>query len=202
MTLDKQVKEFVKARGIQKIVGFSGGINDLGIEISKIIFEAIEVFAKYPVAVLSGGTGFSVPLYAVNFAKRFSIPTIGIMPVKGEKYAIPSLDLKLVIEPRYLESEWGDESEIFAKLADGTIYVGGMYGTLIEYAHVMKINQDRIKKNQEPIYVALIQNTGSILEPIHALSDKVMSQCFPEKPVYTGKDAAEFIIKKLFKMEE
>lgn len=200
--INEQIDSFKKANGIEKIIAFSGGGDDYFETSQDFVKNAVEALSQYPIAILSGGTSFGIPKLATTYAKAFNLPTIGVIPFKGEKYSLQDLDLKLVIDPRFSNSEWGDESEVFSKLPDGAIFYGGMFGTLIEYAHIMKINQERLKKQQKPIYVAIATGTGSIIDNIYALSQQSAQSCFPDTRIITGGDAAKFIINKLFKAED
>src|SRR5207247_182413 len=109
--------------------------------------DVTNYFADYRIALLCGGTKFGVPAAAAEYAKEAGIPTIGVYPTVGTKHALPGdrLDLSICVPPAVGESDWGDESPVFAKLLDGVIVYGGGAGTLIEAAHILKCNESLIK---------------------------------------------------------
>ncbi|PIN93574.1 hypothetical protein COU54_02755 [Candidatus Pacearchaeota archaeon CG10_big_fil_rev_8_21_14_0_10_31_24] len=128
------------------------------------------------------------------------------------------------IPPRYGFSEWGDESEIFGKLVNGVILIEGGMGTAIEFSHIMKINEARIKNSNTLIYVSPINTRLNISEDIsYCLADKpeverfnwresltfedlvgtmpvksnVRSACLPNYEITTGSEAAKYLVEKL-----
>jgi predicted Rossmann-fold nucleotide-binding protein len=201
MTLDQEIQEFMHSQSIQKIVGFSGGADDNEEHLRYHVRNAMNLFANEPVAVLTGGTKYGMPLVAFEEAKIAGLPTIGVMPSRAIEKGqdIPGLDFKVIVPPRCGISEFGDESEVFAKVADGIIYLGGMYGTLIEYAHVMKINQGRVKKGGKIIYVAPIQGFGGVSEfAMNLPMPEEFQKCLPENKLRSGEEAARYLLNRLF----
>ena len=201
MSLDQEISEFTASRSIQKIIGFSGGSDDNEEMLRYQVRNAMNFLVNKPIAILSGGTKYGMPRIACEEAKRLNLPTIGVMPSRAveKKQDILDLDFRIIVPPRCGNSEFGDESEVFAKIADGIIYLGGMYGTLIEYAHVMKINQGRVKKGGKIVYVAPIQGFGGVSEFAMTLPmPEEFKKCLPENPVHSGEDAASYLLQMLF----
>lgn len=216
---DKIISEFKKNYGIQRVIAFSGGSSS---EISgvpegdplqaqykkfsqeletRILRECIGKLRGFQIAILTGGTKWGVPKTAIEIAKSYGIKTIGIYPLAGKKHALGDehLDLSLCIEPRCGESRWGDESPIFSKLLDGVIVFSGGAGTLIECAHILKINE-ALQKNGLPVkYIVPISGTGGVADglPFIWAKPEIRSICMPHSRVCTGAEAADIIIDKL-----
>ena len=216
---DKIISEFKKNHGIQRIIAFSGGSNAeisgvpendplqvkykefaQGLE-TRILRECIGKLRGYQIAILTGGTKWGVPKTAAEIAREYGIKTIGIYPLIGKKHALGSdcLALSICVEPRYGESRWGDESPIFSKLLDAVVVFSGGAGTLIECAHILKINE-ALQKNGLPVkYIVPISGTGGVADGLPFIWAKpdIRSACMPNYRVCTGAVAADIIIDKL-----
>ena len=192
----------LKKAGIEKIVALSGSVPvERELDSRKIVRESFEVYKNFKVAIQTGGTNFDIQKYSAEFAKQFGIPLIGIYPSKGEKYKLQGLDFALEVKPRFGSSEWGDDSEIFAKLPNGVEMIGGSIGTLIEFGHIMKINDDREKQKKKPVYIApvLVPNSNLFTNHIFNLPLKDSQKEFMGwGPFFEGRTAAEFLIKKMY----
>lgn len=196
--LEERVSIFMKENKLEKIIAFSGGADEKEIVVSEIIEDCMSYIQNYPVAILTGGTNEGVPRIANDIAKSYGIKTIGVLPSKGEKSVNKNLDLKLVIEPRLLDSHYGDDSEVFAKLSDGVTILGGGNGTAIEFYHMMKMNDSKIKHGDAPIYIAPIAGIGGISEEIYTLNSvKNRDIILPRRRVYDGDAAMRFLSEKL-----
>jgi predicted Rossmann-fold nucleotide-binding protein len=180
-TLTSLVNDFMEEYGLKRIVAFSGGSDEPGLEgiddpglkehlkvaLHKkqelIIGQAISRLCSYRIAILCGGTKGGVPETTALAAKAAGLSTIGVYPARGRKHPLSpeALDLRICVESEM--SHWGDESSVFAKLLDGVIVYGGSAGTLIEVAHVLKIN-DAILGKAQPI-------RGSTSQPRHAAGE-------------------------------
>jgi len=202
---DKAVQEFLKQLENRKIIAFSGSApNGSKRRAQKVVRESFEVLDGLPIAILTGGTDFDVQRYAVQGAKRHNMPTIGIFPKRGAKYEIEGLDFALEVEPKYGTSEWGDESEIYSKLPQGVEVIGGGMGSVIEFAHIMKMNDGRLRHGKEPVYVAPIFGLGGeyalfsdcLFKGCHASRD-VKARCLPDYRILNGREAARFLVDKL-----
>jgi len=192
----------LKKAGIEKIIAFSGSVPDeKELDSIRIVEESFEVYKNFPIAIQTGGTNFDIQKYAAKFAKKYNMPFIGVYPSKGEKYKIPDMDFAIEVTPRFGQSEWGDDSEIFSKLPHGVEMIGGSMGTLIEFGHLMKINDAKARQKQKQVYIApvLIRGSKMFTDMIHAFELKPYQKaCLSEKPFTDGKTAAEFLIKKVY----
>ncbi|MBR9691154.1 hypothetical protein GOV06_00035 [Candidatus Woesearchaeota archaeon] len=202
--MNEQVQEFTSKNGIEKIIAFSGGADEEKEAVERIIQDSMIYFKDCPVAILTGGTSWGIPKFATEVAKDYGLKTIGVMPARGEKYALNSLDLKLVVAPEYGQSEYGDESGVFAKLSDGVEIIGGSAGTAIEFYHVMKINsrikdyQDKGTSEEAFKVVAPIAGVGGFSDTIYSLEiARAIPEAVPRDRLHFGGDAAKYILNKL-----
>ncbi|MDM8559072.1 hypothetical protein [Candidatus Parabeggiatoa sp. HSG14] len=233
----EQVKDSIKRifGSHNKIVAFSGGadynlegISDKTLQDNykkvmqtkeeHIIKKAIHILKDYNVVILSGGTKWGVPKTAATEAKKYGLKTIGIYPSRGRKHALGEdiLDLAICVEPYYGESEWGDESPIFAQFLDAVIVYAGGAGTLIEIAHTLKINEDIVKKKKQEYeigdsedisadkrittkYIVPISGTGGVADGLPFIWSKteVRNASMPRQRVSGGKEAANILIDRL-----
>lgn len=193
----------LKSRGIEKIVAFSGGLPSTELEsrARRIIKESIDVFKNYPIAIQTGGTNFDIQKYAVEIGKGNNLFCIGIFPSRGLKYKMDGLDFELEIPPRYGDSQWCDETEIYSKLPNAIEVIGGSCGTLAEFAHVIKVNDDLMKRGGEPKYIAPITfqglETTADFEYSFPLKSQQKEAVHPTKIIEDGTVAANWIINKL-----
>ena len=209
------VSEFKRQYGIHKIIAFSGGadVSLSGVEKNNplqeeyrrviqtaeetIIGEAVGLLRSHQIAVLTGGTKWGVPSIASKKAKEFGIKTIGVYPLVGQKHALDEnlLDLSFCVNPLIGESNWGDESPIFANLLDGVIICSGGAGTLTECAHILKINE-RLMKSTTPLkYLVPIAGTGGVADFLQIISSNpdLRAKCMPNTRVTNGRRAAEIL---------
>lgn len=221
--VSKHIKEFKKRNAIDKIIAFSGGSDEKETEVKSIVDEALQKLKNFSVAILTGGTKFGIPQFATQSAKNLNIKIIGILPIVGRKHALPSddFDLQIFVAPSfagsldspniphrdlttndYSQSFWGDESPLFAKLADAMIVIGGGSGTLIEIAHAMKINETLIKPDSPrlPIFIVPVLGVSGVSEVINFLpfKENVRQKVLPiSERIFTGRQASDFLIRKL-----
>lgn len=202
---DEEIKQYLEklaGQGVKKIIAFSGGADDsLEHKVLKIVEDSMSELKGLPIGVLTGGTVWGLPKYASEIARQNNIPVIGVYPQRGAKYALKNLDFALEVSARYGDSEWGDESEIFAKLANGVEVIGGGAGTLIEFAHIIKANEAKIKSGKSFTYIAPIKlggikTTSDVIYEFPIKSDNKIAFPNPEI-VEDGKYAATFLIEKL-----
>ncbi|HBI33613.1 MAG TPA: hypothetical protein DEA43_00645 [Candidatus Moranbacteria bacterium] len=215
----KVVREFMKQNGLHKIIAFSGGSDaeisgmpkDDPVQLQykafarnleeRIIGDAVKKLRNYQIAILTGGTSWGVPNTATLKAKEYGMKTIGVFPLAGKKHVLPEdiLDIALCIEPLVGESRWGDESPIFTSLLDGVIVYGGGAGTLIECAHILKMNE-AIIKNGEPVkYIVPIAGTGGVADGLPFVWGKaeVKSLCMPFRKITSGIEAVDILCEQL-----
>jgi len=213
--IDQAVDDFKKRHGLHHVVAFSGGAStDLpGVSSDdplhaqygqmqkereqRIVRSALNILRHYRIAVLTGGTSFGFPKTAVEVAKEVGLKTVGIFPKTAlEKgYVLKDLDLAVCVDPHYGESAWGDESSVFCKLLDAVIVCGGGAGTLIEAAHLLKMNESRLKYGNPVKVIIPIHGTGGVADGLPFVWGKqeVKNACMPQRPILSGKDAAVYI---------
>lgn len=161
-------------------------------------------FAELPidrVVLITGGTRGGIPEYATMAGKAQGFPVIGIVPERavGTDKILPVLDLVVSVEPRYGASEWGDESELFVKLADAIIFLGGNWGAALEFTRAMKINTGRVRHREPPIYLIPVLSFVGIPSALWTqahTSIELMQACFPDAPTSAPHEAAAFLREK------
>ncbi|MCK5026426.1 MAG: hypothetical protein KAS15_07540 [Nanoarchaeota archaeon] len=193
---DKIVKDFLRKNYIQHVISFSGGYRDNKDQARKNIEQSMKVYQGHPVAILTGGTEWNIPGDATAIAKDYGLPVIGVLPEIGGKHKVKAMDLELVIPPLYAQSEWCDESQLFAKISDGIELIGGGPGAGVEIFQAMKISLDRVYGRKTPIFIAPITGFGGIEEVLYK-SLCVNSKFMPEKPFQDGTAAANYLLEKL-----
>ena len=180
-----------------------------------IVSEALNVLRPYrnSVAILTGGTSWGIPATATKLAKEAGFFTIGVIPACGEKYLLgpDQLDLRIKVDLRAefasddqedsakFCSDWGDESAYFCKAIDGVIVFGGRAGTLVEVAHILKVNERRKKRNMEPKFIIPISASGGMAEilPYLPANPEIRGWCMPDRLISQGSVAARILEDKL-----
>lgn len=205
MVYNEKINQFLdqlKIAGILKIIAFSGScLKHLENRAENVVDDSFQVLRGLPIAIQTGGTEFDIQKFAADRVKKYNMPLIGIYPSRGEKYKLKNLDFALEVKPRYGNSEWGDETEIFAKVPDGVELIGGSLGTLIEFGHLMKINDSRTRKNISPVYIAPVtfpreKTTADVVYEFPLKEEQ--RQCFPPQRIEEdGNAAAKFLVEKL-----
>lgn len=185
---------WIRGKSIKALIAISGTSDASKDLILPIVDECIGAFVTSPIALLCGGNNGTVPESVIDCAVKYDLPCIGVMPIRGKKYADNRTDITLFVAPRFGESEWGDESEVYAKLADGIIVIGGKYGTLIEVAHAVNISKSRMRHNSKnPIYVAPILFHSEVSSMVCDLRfDSIASVVLPETPFTEAKELLRF----------
>ena len=215
----KAYQEFRERHGVHFILAVSGGaqtgipglpyshqvvqdyVKNLNDRIRKVIRDCLCQFRSYGIAVMTSGTQNGVPRIATEEAKELGLRTIFVYPWRARKYRMKeyNADLDLVIGSTIGDSEWGDDSPVFAKLLDAMLVIGGATGTLLEATHVFKINESAINHKGESgvrvKYVVPIRGFGGTSEMLHFLCfrDEVGLACMPHESVYTGQRAGELL---------
>lgn len=218
-----QVNIFLSHHGLSYVIAFSGSADairphdhspadslhlhhDIPETVEEIISHCLRSFDPTLVAILTGGTCWGVPHMVMQKARELGFRTIGIFPEIGVKYVCPELlDLGICVEPRFGESAWGDESELFAKVADGLVVIGGGHGTMIEVAHFLKYNESILSQSRkggdlQPLKpVSPIAGTGGAADLVYMpwVKAEVAAECMPQRKVYSGCQAAEFVRARL-----
>ncbi|MCB9808431.1 hypothetical protein H6770_04215 [Candidatus Peribacteria bacterium] len=217
--IDQAMEKFLQDHGLHHVIAFSGGAETVlpGVaeheqlhqnykEVQKerearIVKEALNILRHYRVAILTGGTRFGFPKTAFEQAKDVGLKTIGVFPQTAQEkgYVLHDIDLGICIDPRFGTSTWGDESSVYGKLLDAVIVVGGGAGTLIEAAHLLKMNESRIKYGEEPKLIIPVHGTGGVADGLPFVWGKqeIKQACMPHKPVESGAAAAQFIVERI-----
>ena len=199
--LKNALRGFLAKNNLEAVLAISGTSNPQEVEKTiEIITSLIENLDGLPVAILTGGTKDGVPEIGLRIAKSRSIPTIGVFPEHGRRYALyDQMDLAIeVLPPSFGSSTFGTETPTFVNLTDGVVVIGGGFGTLTEVATLLKINNSRIKKGLRPKYVCPIKNTGGVADIIETLPGIIsVGACLPPFPINNGKEAAKFLRSRL-----
>jgi len=187
--VDDAIPEDIK-KGLEKRAVSAGADN-----ISRIVRDILEPLRGYRIAVLTGGTKWGVPDAATKVAKDLGFATIGVYPLTAKnKSALPPemLDLSVCVHPFIGDSSWGDESAIFTKLLDAVIVIGGGAGTMVEVAHLLKINE---KKDARAKWIIPVYGTGGTADKLSFFPGKpeTIARCIPSMPIRTGVDVVEFL---------
>lgn len=222
--IDQAVKEFLHRHGLHHVVAFSGGASTDLPGVAKddplqaqfghvqkereirIVRDALNVLRHYRIAVLTGGTRFGFPQISAEIAKEMGLKTVGVFPQTAcdKGHVLSCLDLPICVVPAYGVSAWGDESSVFCKLLDAVIVCGGGAGTLIEAAHLLKMNESLVKKRKEddsiqPKIIVPIHGTGGVADGLPFVWGKqeIKIACMPQHRVESGLDAAAYIQDRL-----
>ncbi|MBW6451674.1 MAG: hypothetical protein K0B02_02995 [DPANN group archaeon] len=200
--MDK-LSKILDEEGIEIVIGFSGGSDEKELEVKQVLEESFDILKNHTnIAILTGGTEWGIPNYATRMAKEHDIFTIGILPETGLKYKLSDdlLDYSIVVPSRMGESNYGDESELFAKNINGMIIIGGSSGTMIEASHTIKINERNIKYKMPLIYMAPVSGFAGFGDELASkpsyIKQDVLDECFPEYPIVDGTSAATFLLQK------
>lgn len=189
-----EVDEFLDRPDVENTVWFIGGYDCSENEITDIVDEAMRQLQHHEVGVITGGTEGGLPEIAATKANQYDIPTMGVVPERGEKYLLEDVnDHTVTVEPTYGESSWGDESEIGAKVVDGLMLFGGSEGTMAEYSLCQK---------NDPAYAVAVANTGGLADDLQEMGIYSNSEYTPSEEIQTGGKAAEFILENLGVNEE
>lgn len=210
--IDAAVQDFLQQHGLHHVVAFSGGTaTELpGIATddplqeqykalqqereTRLVSSALNILRHYRIAVLTGGTRFGFPKTAVEVAQALRMKTIGVFPETAHQkgYVLPGLDLPICVPPQHGDSAWGDESSVFAKLLNAVIVCGGSAGTLIEIAHLLKMNESLLKYDRPIKLIIPIHGTGGVADGLPFIWGKqtVKQACMPTRLITSGHDAA------------
>ncbi len=202
-------RQFLQDNSITHVIGMSGDADGDKNTTERIVEEFIETMQSGSVAILSGGTDGGVPELATRTAKRLGVPTIGVYPQQGRKYALLD-NLDFVIEttpPDIGEGVFGTETPTFVNMLDAATIIGGSYGTLIEVTTMFKANIKRFKEidtspgsDVRPIFIAPISGTGGAADHTYHIAHvfgRGAERSLPNGPVYDGQAAGHFLLHSL-----
>lgn len=191
------VKDFMARFGVNLIVSISGSAEKHSESIAKMhVYQLVEGLKHEACAILTGGTKDGVPELGVKAAKEYHLPTIGVFPAAGRKYALLE-DLDLAIQslpPSLGPAGFGTETPSFANLPDFAVVIGGGQGTLIEIATMLKLNTKRIR-DALPIVICPIHNSGGVADLVPSLVKLTpeIDACLPKQQFNTGAEIAQYI---------
>jgi len=211
-TIDK-VQEIL---WFKKIIAFSGWGNWIQVENSELQkkislysdelkYEIVDNIMKrlkdYEVAILTWWTTWDIPCIASESARKYNLPTIWVLPKKGEKNSMwkDFLNAEIIISPIYWESHYWDESSVFAKLADWVFMIWWWAWTLVEFSHVMKINEALRKNNKEikkiiPItWIPWVSDAANFIP----WNQEIKNLTFPNKNITEPKVAFDLLRREL-----
>ncbi len=210
--VQQRINEALASLAVRYVIGMSGDADqDKKILTQGVIEEFTNHFTGGDYAILTGGTEGGVPQMSVETAKRLGIPTIGVFPRQGMKYALLNqLDLAIETSPPDIgDGTFGTETPTFVNMLDGATVIGGGYGTLTEVSTILKTNVKRARDRsrelpdaQDPIYFAPITSTGGAAASVYGLAynlggDIESTLGMPMSPATDSHTAAQFIHDKL-----
>jgi predicted Rossmann-fold nucleotide-binding protein len=191
-SIEQRLAVFKEQEKISHIIGIIGGSGAVSTNSVNLLTNVLsEVNAKTGrFAVQTGGTTGGVAEAGINIAKSLALPTIGVYPKLGEKYALKDkLDLAISIEaPGYGGQIWGSETPVFVAIPDVFLLVGGEWGTNAEVSMIMKRNKDRIKVGLLPNPIISIVGSGKLADEMTTLT-KIFPT--PEGAFFSSNNSSE-----------
>lgn len=204
--VQRALAEFRDRFAISFIVSISGGADEQGdSKVLGVLEELILGLKNTSAAILTGGTKGGIPEIATKIAKANGLPTIGVFPPKGRKYALlDQLDLPIeTLPPSVGPAALGTETPTFAQLPDYAVFYGGSFGTLTEVSTMLKLNTKRQRDGIEPIYIIPITSSDGVADLIPSLIqlNPELAYCLLSLEIHSGTEAADFIKQKQSEIE-
>lgn len=201
--LEKKVLTFREERGLEALIAISGTA-DHDPRVIDVVNDLLEELQYSSVGIISSGTNAGVPVATVAATQRLSLPLVRVYPTRAAErghLAEIEADLEIPIVSRYGSSEWGDESEVFIKLADGIVFIGGNEGTLLEMAFWAKRNKSRHGRNLPLIPVVAVSGLGGwsqwLAEEGRQKFSAHLRNAMPQIPISSGTNAAIWMLERL-----
>lgn len=217
--IESTIKEVQSILGFKKIIAFSGWwqftkinfedeniqkrVKELSNQIKeKIVRDIMLRLRDYDVAVLTWWTNWDIPEIATRIAREYNLPTIWVLPRRWEKdslWKINLLNVEIVVDSSYSNSQYWDESSIFAKLSDGMFVIWWWAWTLVEFSHVMKINEALKKYSWYVKKIVPINGVWGLSEILHHIpwNDEIKELSLPKTTIYNWEDAFAWMKKEL-----
>jgi hypothetical protein len=155
----------------------------------------------YNVAILTWWTNWDIPKIAASLARKYNLPTIWVLPKRWKKNSMwkEFLNAEIVVPPIYWDSHYWDESSIFAKLSDWVFMIGWWAWTLVEFSHVMKINEALHKNNMKIKKIIPITWIPWVAEATNYIpwNQEIKNLTFPNKNITEPKEAFDILRKDL-----
>jgi hypothetical protein len=168
----------------------------------KIVRDIISRLKNYDVAILTWWTNWDIPKIATKIAREYNLPTIWILPKRWEKDSLWKsnlLNIEIIINSEYWDSQYWDESAIFAKLSDWMFVIWWWAWTLIEFAHFMKINESLKKYNWYVKKIVPINWIWWLSEILHHIpwNDEIKELSLPKTTIYSWEEAFQWLKNEL-----
>ncbi len=167
----------------------------------KIVRDIISRLRDYDVAILTWWTKWDIPDIATKIAREYNLPTIWVLPKRWEQKSNwkELLNIEIIVDSPYWESQFWDESSIFAKLSDWMFVIWWWAGTLIEFSHIMKMNESLKKYNWYVKKIVPINWIWWLSEVIHHIpwNDEIKKLSLPKTTIFNWEDAFEWLKNEL-----
>jgi hypothetical protein len=170
------LRAFLDAHAPAFVLGCFGAADGIDDDCSDWFDSFFTELRNQHVVLATGGTKFGIPHIATMRALAHDVPVVGILPQRGDHHRSSAFAFHdasqvgscsddamrccVVIPPILGSSRWGDESPLLTRICDVALLFGGAWGTSIEIAHLMKENQDALKK-QRPVTPLVIPSLAS-----------------------------------------
>lgn len=194
--LQEILRSFRIQYSVKRIVGILGGSDAAAVSQRSLVQEFLSGMDDFRVGVLSGGTKGGLPQIAVEEAKSFGLPSIGVFPSDRRKLALlDQLDLAIETPPPLVgNADFGTETPTLVRIPDAVVVISGGVGTLTEVATILKMNKGLLKKGFVPVYIVPIYGSGGVADHVHLLLEiDDIRRSLPSFLVRNGSDAALFL---------
>lgn len=172
-SIEQSIIAFKEREKVSRVVGIIGGSGSVTTETKNILTRVLSEVktGNGRFAVQTGGTTGGIAEAGIELAITLDLPTIGIYPKLGEKYALrDKLDLSVAIDaPAYGGQIWGSETPVFVAIPDVFLLVGGEWGTNVEVSMIMKRNKDKMKVGLIPSPIISINGSGKLADEMTRL---------------------------------
>lgn len=197
-----EFQKFQEKEGFSSALGIIGGSNSEYLPAYKqLITEGCRLaqVKSGSFAIVSGGTHGGIPEMALDIGKNLGLPTIGVFPDKGAKYAaLEKIDFPIAVpSPSLSEITWGVETPVLISLSDAFILVGGEWGTLTEVSMIMKKNISRAKSDLPPLPIIIIDGSGKLADNLEILTNFIPSSAGSLHTVHTPEELAYQLLQVL-----
>ena len=193
-------------------IAFSGGAEADREAVVRWISEFLDALRGEPVLVVTGGTKNGVPGAASAAAAERQLPLLGVLPKRGWKYVAPEFGFAadtaspdavspdhrtcyVSVAPLFGESTWGDAAPMFVTIADAIVAIGGSWGTCLELALALKVNESRLSREEPPLVVLPVGRFPGVADHLMRspwIAHELRRATFPDRnqlPASPGKSA-------------
>lgn len=166
-----------------------------------IIDNLMKRLRDYDIAILTWWTSWDIPKIASQSAREHDIPTIWVLPYRWKKSSLwkEFLNAEIIVPPIFWDSHYWDESSIYAKLSDWVFMIWWWAWTLVEFSHIMKMNEALKKYNQTVKKIVPITWIPWVSEATHFIpwNEEIKNITFPSKNITNPKEAFEWLRKEI-----